>query len=114
MRKKRNTGVTISDEVRQQALEQFKSGKPLFGKGGAFAPMLQELLEAALEGELSAHLDDEEEEEPNRRNGHSSKQIKSSVGSFELSTPGTVMAVLARRSSKNGRPYWLIRLRTGF
>lgn len=87
MRKKRNTGVTISDEVRQQALEQFKSGKPLFGKGGAFAPMLQELLEAALEGELSAHLDDEEDEEPNRRNGHSSKQIKSSVGSFELSTP---------------------------
>jgi putative transposase len=86
-RKRRETGVTISDEVRQQALEQFKSGKPLFGKGGAFAPMLQELLEAALEGELSAHLDDEEEEDSNRRNGHSSKQIKSSVGSFELSTP---------------------------
>ena len=86
-RKRRETGVTISDEVRQQALEQFKYGKPLFGKGGAFAPMLQELLEAALEGELSAHLDDEEEEDSNRRNGHSSKQIKSSVGSFELSTP---------------------------
>ena len=31
--KRRETGVTISDEVRQQALEQFKSGKPLFGKG---------------------------------------------------------------------------------
>lgn len=87
MKKRRNTGVTISDEVHQQALEQFKSGKPLFGNGGAFALVLQELLEAALEGELSAHLEVEDEEDSNRRNGHSSKQIKSSVGSFELSTP---------------------------
>jgi len=87
MTKKRNTGVTISDEVRQQALAQFKSGKPLFGKGGAFAPMLQELLEAALEGELSAHLDEEPEDDLNRRNGHSSKTLKTSEGSFELSTP---------------------------
>lgn len=85
-RKRRETGVAISDEVRQQALEQFKSGKPLFGKGGAFAPLLQELLEAALEGEMSAHLADDEDE-PNRRNGHSSKLLKTGVGSFELSTP---------------------------
>ena len=89
MRKQRNTGVTLSDEVRQQALVQFKSGKPLFGKGGAFAPMLQELLEAALEGELSSHLteEDDEETDSNRRNGHSTKTVKSSQGSFELSTP---------------------------
>jgi len=87
MTKRRNTGVTLSDEVRQQALSQFKSGKPLFGKGGAFAPMLQELLEAALEGELTAHLNEEEDPDPNRRNGHTSKMLKTSEGSFELSTP---------------------------
>ena len=67
MTKRRNTGVTLSDEVRQQAVSQFKSGKPLFGKGGAFAPMLQELLEAALEGELTAHLNEEEDPDPNYR-----------------------------------------------
>jgi transposase-like protein len=87
MRKKRETGVTLSDEVRQQALSQFKSGKPLFGKGGAFAPMLQELLEAALEGELSAHMGEEDDTDPNRRNGHSFKTLKTSEGSFELTTP---------------------------
>ena len=87
MRKKRETGVTLSDEVRQQALAQFKSGKPLFGKGGAFAPMLQELLEAALEGELSAHMGEEDDPDPNRRNGHSFKTLKTSEGSFELTTP---------------------------
>ena len=87
MTKRRNTGVTLSDEVRQQALAQFKSGKPLFGKGGAFAPMLQELLEAALEGELAAHLNEDVEPDPNRRNGHTSKTLKTSEGSFELITP---------------------------
>ncbi len=30
------------------ALEQLKSGKPLPGKGGAFAPLLEKLLNAAL------------------------------------------------------------------
>ena len=29
------------------ALEQLKSGKPLLGKGGAFAPLLEKLLNAA-------------------------------------------------------------------
>lgn len=87
MIKKRNTGVTISDEVRQAALEQFRSGKPLFGQGGAFAPLLQELLEAALEGELAAHLQEQGEEQANRRNGYSTKQLQTSVGSFELATP---------------------------
>jgi len=32
----------------------------LFGKGGAFAPMLKQFIEAALESEMEAHLDEEE------------------------------------------------------
>jgi transposase-like protein len=89
MRKKQNTSFILSDEVRQQALEQFKTGKPLFGKGGAFSPLLKEILEAALEGELSAHFAEEAQEEDadNRRNGYAVKTVKSSQGSFELSTP---------------------------
>lgn len=90
MARKDSTGFNLSEEVRQQALEQFKSGQPLFGKGGAFAPLLKEILEAALEGELAAHLAAEETDEfegANRRNGYLSKTIKSSQGSFELRTP---------------------------
>ncbi len=87
MEKKKESGFTLSDDLRHRALEQFKSGKPLFGKGGAFAPMLKELLEAALEGEMSAHLGEAEEDTSNRRNGRSSKTLKTSVGSIDLVTP---------------------------
>ncbi|MDD3645642.1 MAG: hypothetical protein PHR19_08965 [Bacteroidales bacterium] len=42
------------------APEQLKSGKPLLGKGGAFAPLLEKIINAALEGEMDAHMDCEE------------------------------------------------------
>jgi len=45
------------EELQRKALEQFKTGKSLFGKGGAFAPMLKQFIEAALESEMEAHLD---------------------------------------------------------
>lgn len=79
------------DEAAQRlALEQLKSGKPLFGKEGAFGPLLQQLLEAALEGELAGHLAEEQGEDdppPNRRNGYSVKQLKTGQGIIDLSTP---------------------------
>jgi transposase-like protein len=46
-------------------LAQLKSGESLFGKDGAFAPMLQGFIQAALEAEMDAHLDDEEREGAN-------------------------------------------------
>ena len=36
-------------EFEKQVLDQFMSGKNLFGEGGALAPMLQNVLNAALE-----------------------------------------------------------------
>lgn len=81
----------VLDEAGQRlALEQLKSGKPLFGKEGAFAPMLQQLLEAALEGELSAHLAEEQtgaSSSTNRRNGRSVKRLKTGSGTLDLATP---------------------------
>lgn len=79
-----------SDEyeaLKKKALEQFKTGQPLLGKDGAFAPLLKQFLESALEGELDEHLDEEERSKGNRRNGTSKKTVKSSDGSFELETP---------------------------
>ncbi len=49
--------------------------------------MLKQLLEAALEGEMSAHLDQQERQQGNRRNGKTSKSVKSAAGEFSLSTP---------------------------
>ncbi|HET8855468.1 MAG TPA: IS256 family transposase, partial [Salinimicrobium sp.] len=47
-------------ELKEKALKQFLKGESLTGKGGAFAPMLKEFIEEALEAEMSAHLEDEE------------------------------------------------------
>lgn len=75
------------EEVKNKALAQLKTGQPLLGKGGALAPLFKSFLEAALEAELSVHLEEHKDDETNRRNGHGLKQLKTSEGSLELSTP---------------------------
>ena len=44
------------ESIKNKAIEQLKAGKPLLGKDGAFAPLLESILNAALEGEMDAHL----------------------------------------------------------
>jgi transposase-like protein len=76
------------DEFKAEAIEKIKSGQPLTGKGGILTPLLKELLESALEGELDAHLlETREAGVSNRRNGKTSKQVQTSSDSFELLTP---------------------------
>ena len=75
------------DEMKKKALKQFKTGKSLFGKGGAFAPLLKDFLEEALEAEMEAHLSPEERKKGNKRNGKGSKTVKSSLGDITISTP---------------------------
>ena len=74
------------EEIKKKALEQFRSGKSLYGKDGAFAPMLKSFLEAALEGELDSHLDVDERKEGNRKNGKASKTLQTSGGPLEIET----------------------------
>jgi putative transposase len=59
------------EALKQKALEQFRSGKSLYGKDGAFAPLLKDFFESALEAELEAHLNKEQRKNGNRRNGQS-------------------------------------------
>lgn len=47
------------ESIKNKAIEQLKAGKPLLGKDGAFAPLLESILNAALEGEMDAHLTEE-------------------------------------------------------
>ena len=51
--------------ARQKVKEQLRSGKFLFGKEGAFAPLLQEMLNSILEGEMEGYLDEEERDAGN-------------------------------------------------
>ena len=48
------------ESIKNKAIEQLKAGKPLLGKDGAFAPLLENILNAALEGEMDAYLTEEE------------------------------------------------------
>lgn len=73
--------------IEEKALQQLKSGKSLFGKDGAFAPLLKSFIEKALEAEMEEHLNDAERSQGNKRNGKGKKTIKSSAGSFQIETP---------------------------
>ncbi len=75
------------EALKKKALEQFRQGKHLLGKDGAFQPLLKEFLESALQGEVEEHLNEEERSNGNRRNGVSKKTVKSTDGTFELETP---------------------------
>lgn len=75
------------DEMKRKALSQLRTGKSLFGKDGAFAPMLKAFLEQALEAEMEEHLSEAERVQGNRRNGVQRKQLKTGEGTLELETP---------------------------
>ena len=69
----------------EQAINDLRSGKGLNGADGVLTPLIKQLVEGALKAELEHHL--EESDAPNRKNGTTSKTIKTGNGSFELDTP---------------------------
>ena len=71
----------------KRAAKQLRNGEPLFGKDGASAPMLERILNAALEGEMDAHLSSDERSKGNRRNGKLPKQVQTRHGEATAGTP---------------------------
>ena len=71
------------------AVKELLSGKKISGKDGVLAPLVKQLVEAALEAEIESHIaNDVLSGKSNRRNGYNTKTIKSATdGAFELSTP---------------------------
>src|SRR5690606_1887945 len=94
-------------EMREKALRQLRSGESLYGKDGAFAPLLKQFLEAALEAEMDNHLDESERSGGNRRNGKSSKHVRTSDGVIELEPLETAVRALSPNWSRSGRRFWL-------
>ncbi|MBC34444.1 MAG: IS256 family transposase, partial [Bacteroidetes bacterium] len=83
--------MTDSEETRKEledlfneALASLKQGKQLEGADCAVTPLIKRLLEASLEGEIDAHIN---QSRPNRRNGHGKKNLKTSFGNVDLETP---------------------------
>lgn len=75
-------------EFEKSVIAKLYQGASLAGKDGALTPLIKKLLEAALEGELNAHLELEKSdgETTNRKNGKVSKRMKTDIGSFDLDT----------------------------
>ncbi len=88
--KKRSQKKSRFDELsdfEKEAVEQLRNGEKLVGKDGILAPLIKRIVEASLEGELDAHLDEEKAAgNTNRRNGKGSKTVKTGYGQFEMET----------------------------
>lgn len=74
------------EAFKEDVISGLKAGRPFLGKDGTVTPLLKRLIEASLEGEAEAHVADTKFQS-NRRNGKSSKKVKSDSGTFELETP---------------------------
>jgi putative transposase len=73
------------ESFKKEAIAGLRAGKGFSGKDNVLLPMLKDFLEGALEGELTDFLSNKEE--PNRRNGKTTKTVRTESGSFELETP---------------------------
>lgn len=69
----------------KEAVDRLKRGEEFGGKDGILAPMIKRILEASLEGEITAHIDQEREQgKQNRLNGLQSKSLKTQYGPIHL------------------------------
>ena len=65
--------------------KDYMGSKPRHGEKTIFASLLKHFLEAAMAGELDAHLQEEKAMgKPNGKNGKTSKKVRSLSGEFEL------------------------------
>ncbi|HEX5025591.1 MAG TPA: IS256 family transposase [Agriterribacter sp.] len=72
------------EAFKKEAASRLKKGETLLGRDGVFTPLLKEFLDEVMDGELEAHI--EEDEAPNRKNGKGKKQLKTPIGNVEIAT----------------------------
>lgn len=72
------------EDFEQEAIAGLYQKKSFMGEDGIFTPLLKHFLEKALSAEMALHL---KQEDGNKRNGLTTKTVKSSSGEFELVTP---------------------------
>ena len=70
-----------------EAIAGLYSGKNLLGTEGVLTSLVQRLVNAAMEGEMSSFLKESKALLPNRRNGKLSKHLNTELGSVEVQTP---------------------------
>lgn len=83
-RKKKETNR--ADELLDELLSECQSPEEILGESGLLKQLSKRLIERALAGELSHHLQ-QEREAGNSRNGYSAKTVQSEQGEMELAIP---------------------------
>jgi len=80
--------IIPDDAIRNEMLSRLYKGDPILGEKGVFTNLLQSFVNAALEGEMDNFLQEaKEDSSDNRRNGHTSKSLRSSAGPLSIQTP---------------------------
>jgi len=74
------------ESFKQEAFEKLKQGQPLGGVDGILTPLIKDILQESLTGELESHLADEDQTR-NRKNGYTSKTVKTKHGAFKIKNP---------------------------
>jgi putative transposase len=84
MKSKKQEGFDYQN-FEKEALKALYEGKPL---EEALGPLLKRIVEAGLQGEMQAHLEEEKASgAKNRRNGKMSKTVRSRFGQLPIDTP---------------------------
>ncbi len=82
--------MAIDSKLIDELLKEGTTAEELFGDNGVLKELQKRLLERILEGEMTDHLGYVKHKgsvADNKRNGHSSKSIKGTIGKIELKTP---------------------------
>jgi len=92
-KKQRTTGPRMEDLIpdqkrRTEVLRRLYNNDSLLGEGGIFTDMLQSMINAALDGEMDYTLDSVPDTvSKNKRNGYTSKKVRSSAGTLDIRPP---------------------------
>ena len=84
--------MTIRKEILDELIKDYKNPEDLLGENGLLKQLTKQLLERAMQAELTHQLGYQKHEtapleQPNRRNGVTSKKVKSSSGELQLEIP---------------------------
>lgn len=75
-------------KILQEIVQALYNKEPLTGENGVVTKLLKKAIEASLDGELEAYLLENKLEHPgNRKNGKTTKTVRSKTGGFQLDTP---------------------------
>lgn len=97
--------IIPDDTYRKKIEEGLVSGKKWLGPDGVFSELLQSMVNAALDGEMDNHLEEEAAKgQPNRRNGKTQKEVKTEAGPLQVQPPrdrnGTFEPVIVEKRKR--------------